>query len=181
MKRINEIFYSIQGEGFFTGTPVIFIRFSGCNLSCAFCDTEFAHFKKMKNEEIIAEVEKYPSKHIVLTGGEPTLQLGEGDKLLVTLKEKGYFLQMETNGTGKIHRLVDWATCSPKLPNYNGDCDELKVVYTGQDLSQYQNVKTKHRYLQPCSGKNTKEVIEIIKQDPQWKLSIQTHKLLKIQ
>ena len=69
--RINEIFYSLQGEGNFTGIPAVFIRFSGCNMRCSFCDTKHESFKEMTEEEIISTVNKYPSSHVVITGGEP--------------------------------------------------------------------------------------------------------------
>ena len=82
--RINEIFYSLQGEGAFTGTPSIFIRFSGCNLKCDFCDTIHQPYKEMTMKEIIEEIKKYPAKHIVLTGGEPTMQVT--DEFLAQIK-----------------------------------------------------------------------------------------------
>ena len=73
--RINEIFYSLQGEGSFTGTPAVFIRFSGCNTKCPFCDTQHEEFVEMTEDEILAEVKKDPANHVVITGGEPTMQL----------------------------------------------------------------------------------------------------------
>ena len=69
--RINEIFYSIQGEGHFAGTPAVFVRFSGCNLACVFCDTKHQSFTEMTEDEIIAKVSQYPTHHVVITGGEP--------------------------------------------------------------------------------------------------------------
>jgi 7-carboxy-7-deazaguanine synthase len=80
MRKINEIFYSLQGEGFHTGTPAVFIRFSGCNLHCPFCDTQHENGVMMTDEEILAEVVKYPAKMVILTGGEPGLWI---DELLV--------------------------------------------------------------------------------------------------
>ena len=75
MKRINEIFHSLQGEGRHTGTPAVFVRFSGCNLHCPFCDTDHAVGREMSDEEIIAEVRRHDVPLVVLTGGEPSLQL----------------------------------------------------------------------------------------------------------
>lgn len=73
MRKINEIFYSLQGEGFHTGTPAVFVRFSGCNLKCSFCDTQHEEGVWMSDEEILAEVGKYPAVTVILTGGEPSL------------------------------------------------------------------------------------------------------------
>ena len=97
MKKINEIFYSIQGEGYYTGVPAIFIRFSGCNLNCEFCDTDHSLGKIMSDEEILDIIRKFPAKHVVLTGGEPSMQLD--DCFLSLLKAQGFYLQIETNGT----------------------------------------------------------------------------------
>ena len=77
MKRINDIFYSLQGEGRNTGRAAIFIRFAGCNLRCSFCDTQFNEYREMTDEQILNEIAQYPSRFVVLTGGEPTLQVDE--------------------------------------------------------------------------------------------------------
>ena len=97
MKRVNDIFYSLQGEGRNTGRAAIFIRFAGCNLKCPFCDTDFAQYEEMSDEDILNRIKSYPSRFVVLTGGEPSLQV---DRQLVDLLHKhGYELAMETNGT----------------------------------------------------------------------------------
>lgn len=181
--RINEIFYSLQGEGVFAGTPAVFVRLSGCNRACPFCDTDFAHFTEMSIDEVVAEVEKFPAKHVVFTGGEPTLQ--RYDDVCTVLKQRGYFIQIETNGSNKVSPLVDWVTCSPKDPPYNIDrIDELKIVYTGRDVEKlaeiFKDKGIKVRELQPCSGKNTAETIDYILKHPWWRLSLQTHKILDI-
>lgn len=181
--RINEIFYSLQGEGVFAGTPAVFVRLSGCNRACPFCDTDFVHFTEMRVEEIVAEVTKFPAKHVVFTGGEPTLQ--RYDDVCAELRQRGYFIQIETNGSNKVSPLVDWVTCSPKDPPYNIDrIDELKIVYTGQDVEQIADIfkgkGIKVQELQPCSGKNTAETVDYILKHPWWRLSLQTHKILDI-
>lgn len=112
MKKISEIFYSVQGEGFYTGTPAVFVRFSGCNLKCSFCDTEHQEGAWMSNEEIVEAVKAFPARHIVITGGEPGLFLD--DKLIKLLKDEGCFIQIETNGARKLPEGIDWITCSPK-------------------------------------------------------------------
>ena len=77
MRKINEIFYSLQGEGFHTGTPAVFVRFSGCNLKCSFCDTQHESGVMMSDDDIVAEVSPYPSTMVILTGGEPSLWIDE--------------------------------------------------------------------------------------------------------
>lgn len=190
--KINEIFYSLQGEGFFTGTPSLFIRFSGCNLHCPFCDTQHNEGTFMTVEEIVRAADSVPASHVVLTGGEPSLFVTE--ELTHALKAGGKrFLAMETNGTHAITPGVDWITLSPKFEFTENaqlaiqSCDELKVVYTGQDLTPYENIQATHRFLQPCDtgdAARNREIIERTVQtcldNPQWRLSLQTHKVLQI-
>ncbi len=197
--RINEIFYSLQGEGAYVGTPCVFIRFAGCNLNCHFCDTEFNMFREMSAGEIIEEIRKYPANHVILTGGEPTLQLTIS--LLDKLHDEGKKIHIETNGTQAIDkemaRKIDWITCSPKF-EFNPDAqlklnfmNELKVVYMGQDMSVYDdllNISDCLFYLQPCDtgdAVRNEEIIDnaiqYIKAHPMWRLSLQIHKLLNIQ
>ena len=180
MKKVNEIFYSIQGEGYFTGTSAVFVRFSGCNLKCPFCDTEHLGGKMLSDEEIVTEIERHPALHVVLTGGEPCLQITYD--LVDKIKATGRQVQIETNGTLVPPINVDWVTCSPKAGGKTVvvNPNELKVVYTGQDMSQYNVYTAGVYYLQPCSGKNTEEVINYIKKHPKWKLSLQTHKILNV-
>ena len=112
MKKINEIFYSLQGEGYHTGIPAIFVRFSGCNMKCSFCDTLHEDGIMMSDEEIISEVVKYPASMVVLTGGEPGLWIDES--LVDALHNEGKYVCVETNGTCVLPDNVDWVTCSPK-------------------------------------------------------------------
>lgn len=186
--RVNEIFYSLQGEGFFTGTPAVFVRFAGCNLSCPFCDTAHHTYIEMTEAEIAAEVDKYGCRHVVVTGGEPAMQLTPS--LIRRFHDNGKFVQMETNGSIAPPEGIDWVTCSPKGSPLATDCvDELKLLYhgTGQDLSKYDTVAARVRFLQPCdTGDTTRNAdilhatIEAIKSDPRWRLSLQTHKLINI-
>ena len=178
MFKINEIFYSVQGEGFFSGTPAIFLRFSGCNLKCPFCDTTHEQGQMMGLSEILSKVSAYPAKHIVLTGGEPSLFVNE--TFISELKDAGFFVQIETNGTRVIPCNIDWVTFSPKEDYVLKKADELKIVYTGQDLSVYKNFNCRYKFLQPCSGLNTGEVLEYVMQNPEWKISVQLHKYLDI-
>ena len=109
MRKINEIFHSIQGEGCHAGVPSVFIRFSGCNLRCSFCDTIHEDGKMMSDEEIINEIKRQPSAQIVLTGGEPSLYID--DDFVSKLKEEtGLPIAIETNGTHKLPKGIDWIT-----------------------------------------------------------------------
>ena len=87
--KVNELFYSLQGEGFHTGTPAVFLRLSGCNLRCGFCDTDHFAGSEMAEGEILERVLRFPSRHIVITGGEPSLQLT--DSLVEILHNAGFF------------------------------------------------------------------------------------------
>ncbi len=191
--RVNEIFYSIQGEGKFTGTPAIFIRLAGCNLACGFCDTEHRLHKEYTENEIMREIAGYKAKHVVITGGEPMLQLTFS--LIDKLHKAGKFVQVETNGTQSMKEYlpIDWITCSPKFDFCRNaelklqHIDELKVVYQKQDMSAYDRITAREYYLQPCDVKNEIQneanlsaAIDYIKENPKWKLSLQTQKILRI-
>lgn len=180
MRRINEIFYSLQGEGYHTGIPAVFVRFSGCNLRCPFCDTQHEEGTLMSDEDIVMEVAKYSTQVVILTGGEPGLWIDE--KLVDALHHEGKYVCIETNGTCLLPENIDWVTCSPKEgAKINLDrIDEVKVVYVGQDVSAYLDLSASRYFLQPCSCANTEEVIAYILQHPEWRLSLQTHKLLQI-
>ena len=190
MKRINDIFYSLQGEGRHTGRAAIFIRFSGCNLACSFCDTDFSDYREMTDEQIVEEVLKMvPDKDgeypmIVLTGGEPTLQVDE--KLIDLLHERGFRLvAMESNGTKNPPANLDWLTVSPKKNVMVKRCQELKCIYDGEQKVEDYGIEADCYYLQPCdvgdARKNAEIIercIEEIKKNPKWMLSLQTHKLI---
>ena len=195
MYRINEIFYSLQGEGFHTGTACVFIRFSGCNLRCEFCDTQHADGMTMSLLQIVKAVNQYPhAPLIVLTGGEPSLWIDE-DFVLSLKTLTGKRIAIETNGTRPLPQSIDWVTLSPKEEFKGGDIqpcvltssDELKVVYLGQNLIQYDNLKDTHRFLQPCYSDNPSKreenqnaTVAAVLSHPAWRLSLQTHKNLKI-
>lgn len=189
---INEIFYSLQGEGYFTGTPAIFIRFSGCNLSCPFCDTDHRKAESMSVDDIMLAISAFPAVHVVLTGGEPALYVDE--MLLEHLHQAGKFVAIETNGTRMLPNGIDWVTLSPKdnvAPQSHTvltACDELKVVYMGADsLPDLNHIKVRHYFLQPCdtgdkdsSALLLSEAVEFCKSHPRWRLSLQTHKMIDI-
>ncbi|MDB5795651.1 MAG: queE [Noviherbaspirillum sp.] len=206
---VKEIFYTLQGEGTHAGRPAVFCRFSGCNLwsgresdrasaVCTFCDTDFVGVDgdrggKFADSAALAEtidslwpVIHAASKFVVFTGGEPLLQLDAA--LLDSMHERGFEVAIETNGTIAVPDGVDWVCVSPKtgadLRVRKGN--ELKVVVpqNGQILKDYESFDFEHFYVQPMDGPaleyNTRLAIDICKSNPKWKLSIQTHKLLRI-
>ncbi len=191
MYKINETFYSLQGEGYYTGTPSFFIRFSGCNLSCPFCDTDHRAGTWRSLEDLLEEARAIPARHVVLTGGEPTLYVDSA--LTNGLHDLGKYIAIETNGTRPVPSGIDWITLSPKdgmAPDARTvltECDELKVVYRGQDLGIYNRLTARHRFLQPCATGHaetdrayTQAALEACLKWPEWRLSLQTHKLLNI-
>lgn len=184
MKRVNDIFYSLQGEGRNTGRAAIFIRFAGCNLKCPFCDTDFAQYEEMSDEDILNRIKSYPSRFVVLTGGEPSLQV---DRQLVDLLHKhGYELAMETNGTHPIVDGIDWITCSPKGNTQIKRCNELKCIFEETTLEPDDHgIIAEYKYLQPCDVQDAERNAQIVKrcfdyilQHPEWRMSLQTHKLV---
>lgn len=147
----------------------------------------------MTVEEIVSEVAQYPARLVVVTGGEPALQLTE--RLVDALHAIGKYVAVETNGTRMLPPNVDWVTLSPKDVWLGSnaavvltEADELKVVFDGEhEPSDYRLLTTAHRFLQPCdtgdsvrNAEITAKAIEYIKKDPRWKLSLQIHKILNI-
>lgn len=193
---VKEIFYSLQGEGRHAGTPAVFIRFAGCNLKCPFCDTDWTKGVEMTAAEIVAEAQglaKELPALVVLTGGEPTLQVDA--PLLDRLHTKFETIAIETNGTHPVPIEVDFITISPKADFVENaktilaSADEIKVVFDGKHDPEkwYKNTLAEYYYLQPCdtgSEAKNREIVEkcvkYIKAHPWWKLSLQTQKILNI-
>lgn len=198
--KVNEIFYSLQGEGRHSGTAAIFIRFYHCNLRCEFCDTDFSQGKEMVEQDILEEIKRVGGDchFIVLTGGEPTIQVTE--QLLDLLHQNGYYIAIETNGAYRNAQelSVDFITISPKdyyvkqavIKTFKAN--EVKVVMDDKIPESYFSditvkIKAEYYYIQPCDTgdyKRNKAVIErciaYIKANPLWKLSLQTQKILSI-
>jgi organic radical activating enzyme len=188
---VNELFYSLQGEGGRTGQASIFIRLAGCNLACSFCDTDFEWGAKMTADEILREIEQYACKWIVWTGGEPSLQLN--DAIVALFKENGYLQAIETNGTRRIPAGIDYIACSPKQQFENvrkllPEVDELRFpIRKGDPLPDIAvQPKATHYFLSPVFDNNrtVRENIDycvhLVKENPPWALSLQTHKLIGI-
>ena len=203
MYRVNEIFFTLQGEGAHSGIPAVFVRFSGCNLRCPWCDTEFHEFQEMSAEQIVSTMlELYDTpnerrKMCVLTGGEPSLQVDQ--PLIDALHKAGFYICIETNGTHPLPEGIDWITCSPKegtklaLKKVN----EVKVVFTGTYNPEIwrTQLEAEHWMLQPLryngelllesgidewaddKNDNLDETVRYILTHPFWRLSVQLHKI----
>ena len=190
--KVNEIFHSLQGEGYNTGKSAVFVRLAGCNLQCPFCDTNHTAFEEMTEEQIAEVVVQYPANMVVITGGEPALQLTSS--LVDKLHAKRKTVAVETNGTLPLPKNVDWITVSPKQDFVGevGKCvithaNEVKVIFDGEHPVSDCGITAEHYYVQPCdTGDNDKNrqindlCVEFVKQNPKWQLSLQTHKLLGI-
>lgn len=194
--QVNEIFYSVQGEGVRSGTANVFIRFSGCNLTCneremGFdCDTEFVSGRKMTAKQIIDESSAIAPecRWVIFTGGEPALQLD--DELIQTFKESGYQLAIETNGTKELPQGLDWITVSPKTAEHTlrqPTANEVKYVrQKGQGIPR-PTIKADHYIVSPAhnaSNSFAKETmqwcVDLVKDNPEWRLSLQLHKILSV-
>jgi 7-carboxy-7-deazaguanine synthase len=192
---IVEIFHSVQGEGFHAGIPHVFVRFGNCNLRCEWCDTDFLTYEDRTLDSIVEEVLAYECDRVIFTGGEPAMQ----DLATIggRLKEHGINLSIETNGTIPVDQIIDWICVSPKdqvYPNVaikQNTGDELKVVYCGQSLELYDELKDgfNHHFIQPCyiesdsveqNGMSFQVVEQLVKNNPGWRLSLQTHKWMGV-
>ena len=190
--RVNEIFYSLQGEGRWAGRAAIFVRFSGCNLKCPFCDTDFKAYKKMTARAILGELLEYNQcNFVVLTGGEPTLQITT--EFVDMLHANGYYVAMETNGTREVPSNLDWVTVSPKKAFVNEgsvwvtNANEVKVVFDGKHEPDDYAIAADEYYVQPCdTGDNAlnrqiiDDCVKWVKNHPKWKLSLQQQKILNV-
>lgn len=208
--KVKEIYYTLQGEGAHTGRPAVFCRFSGCNLwsgreedrhkaICQFCDTDFwgtdgENGGRYPDAAALAAAVQalWPARegrdrpYVVCTGGEPLLQLDEA--LVNAFHDRGFEVAIETNGTKIPPPGVDWICVSPKagaeLLLTQGD--ELKLVYPqpGAEPEKFTDLHFDHFYLQPMDGpdieRNVQLTLQYCLEHPQWRLSVQTHKLLDI-
>ena len=206
---VKEIYYTLQGEGARTGRAAVFLRFAGCNLwsgreedrataTCNFCDTDFVGTDgpgggKFLNADQLAEAiaAEWPQRekakpYVVCTGGEPLLQIDEA--LIVALHGRGFEVGIETNGTLLPPDGIDWICVSPKggaeflLKRGN----ELKLIFPqkGAEPEKFSALEFAHFFLQPMDGpkraENTRAAAAYCMAHPQWRLSLQTHKLIGI-
>lgn len=191
MLKVVEIFYSIQGEGHFSGVPSIFIRLHGCNLACPFCDDALhkGSYELYSFESIKEKIESYKAKQIIITGGEPTLY--DLNEFIEFLQTQGYFVCIETNGYRFENvKSADWITYSPKdwSDIKQSGWSEIKFIVSKQsEVDKILNFETKKEvYIQPLNFfdkpdmQNLDFCIELVKAHPHLKLSIQMHKFLGV-
>ena len=192
MLKVVELFYSIQGEGTQTGVPCIFIRLHGCNLSCHFCD-EGLHkgaYESIGFEALLEKISLYPSKYVVITGGEPSLY--ELNTFIGFLQAKGYFVAVETNGyCFENIAQANWITYSPKnwdkiatkgysevkfIVNQNACVEKIVAFKSDKPLFiQPENEKDKP------NSENVAFCIDFVKKNPRFILSVQLHKFLGVE
>lgn len=205
---VKEMYYTLQGEGFHSGRAAVFLRFAGCNLwngrekdrlsaICSFCDTDFVGTNgpnggTFKSETELAESLNalWPSgmqnKFVVCTGGEPLLQLDA--PLIDALHKMNFEIAVETNGTMLPPEGIDWICVSPKGASNvvltRGD--EMKFVYPQKEITpqNFAGFDFSHYYIQPLDGpfyaENLQLSLQFCMQNPRWKLSLQTHKIINI-
>ncbi len=205
---VKEIFYTLQGEGAHTGRAAVFCRFAGCNLwtgreadranaVCQFCDTDFVGTDgdgggKFADATALARAvsDKWPKqlggkRFVVCTGGEPLLQVDEA--LVEALHAEGFIIAIETNGTIQVPEGIDWVCVSPKsganLIVHSGN--ELKVVYPQEiDPRTYESLQFDHFFIQakdgPLASEHLRQSVQFCSDNPLWRLSLQTHKIIGI-
>lgn len=203
---VNEMFYSLQGEGVRSGTANLFVRFKGCNLKCAMeagdksiggfdCDTEFESGIKMSTSDLLSACETAVAKHaegrvrnVIFTGGEPAIQLDK--ELVEAFKNEGWYTCIETNGSMDVSGLgLDWITVSPKVAEHcvrSLFADEVKYVRgLGQAIPK-PKCSARFKVISPAfDGLHLdREIlqwcIDLVRKHPEWQLSVQDHKLWNV-
>ncbi|MDR2139839.1 MAG: 7-carboxy-7-deazaguanine synthase QueE [Tannerella sp.] len=191
--NVKEIFYSLQGEGGRQGAASIFIRLSGCNLQCDFCDTDFSGGTVMETGEVLARIRAFPCQWIVWTGGEPALQLTDG--ILAFFKRAGYRQAIESNGLRPLSPELDYTVVSPKgktgyAKKVNPRVSEIRLpVRKGDLLPAFASLPDAgHYFLSPVFAAETAVTranidycVEQVKRHPEWRLSLQIHRLIGIE
>lgn len=216
MYTVKELFPTLQGEGAHAGRAAVFCRFAGCNLwsgreedrataICQFCDTDFVGSDglgggKFETAATLADAIELSwrstsagpqQRYVVFTGGEPLLQLD--DELIAALHQKGFEVAIETNGTLKVPKGIDWVCVSPKAGSelIVLQADELKLVIPQNDhqqleklMARFEGMDYRNRFLQPMDGpslkSNTELAVSLCQKRPLWRLSLQSHKLIGI-
>lgn len=200
------MFYTIQGEGYHGGTASVFIRLSDCNLACSFCDTEFKYGEPRPEHWILSEVARIGKecRFIVLTGGEPSMQ--NIKPLVKLLRVNGYYVMIETNGMFELPKELDWVCVSPKINTQSKKlvvrtADEYKFVvpFNGR-VPNIKNLTAPHYWISPMNGTaiggeikvgekscttiqsaSVQYAVNVIKDNPKFKLNVQMHKYIGVE
>lgn len=190
---IDEIFKSIQGEGFNFGKEFVFVRFYGCNFDCSWCDQPTHINLEVDEDELVAMVEEYKIKSVLFTGGEPTLQLT--DKLVKRFKDLGYYIAIETNGSNLVPIGVDYITVSPKISLnkeiVSKEASEVRIAVGSLEVKKYIDVKNEIKaskyFLSPIylekenrfDFETLSKVYDALREED-FRISIQLHKLMGV-
>lgn len=193
--KVNEIFFSMQGEGFNQGKEVVFLRLSGCNLSCTWCDTLHHSYNKMSISSIVESILAYNCKSIIITGGEPFIH--DLYPLLSVLKTFDFWIGIESNGTisppEETLALIDYISISPKSEFVLTKVDEVRIVNNDITVDFLANLESKidafNYYLSPLDlggNMNISETMALLgkvndRNGKNWRISLQLHKLAGIQ
>lgn len=194
--KLNEVFFTFQGEGEHWGRRALFVRLPYCNLKCSFCDTEFNSFEEWSEEKFKEFAIQEKCRFAVITGGEPTMNK-QTPKVIQILKDLGYELAIESNGNFPIPNGIDFVTISPKRDaKYYIHADaalkanEIKVVVDKnfdfdviRNLQNHEWTKLVRLSLSPEFGNMKESLLEMesfIKENPRWRISLQTHKFMGV-
>ena len=193
---LMEAFYTIQGEGYHSGKSAFFLRIGGCDVGCHWCDVKESWDHNIHDlssiNNILQEIEKYDTRHVVITGGEPLVW--NLNKLTTLLRKQGKKIYLETSGAYPLTGKYDWICLSPKknkppIDKIKSKADELKIIISNkhdfkwaEEMSEKINKDCK-LYLQPewsAKDKMIPRIIEYIKKNNKWNISLQTHKYMNI-
>ncbi len=196
--QIADIFYSVKGEGLYTGFPMSFIRLAGCNKKCDFCDTNYKAVMMEDEHFLVNEVKKFPSRRVVITGGEPLAQ--DLHALMMALRMEGFLIHLETNASLALPTInFDWIAASPKdlmvMPSTMDKAHEIKIVYgtpywgeLAQVITQKYTISDKLLMMMPATtnlAEGSKEIranvvgaLDFCKNNPRWRFCAQVHKLV---
>ncbi len=193
---VMEHFYTIQGEGYWTGTPAYFVRLAGCDVGCHWCDVKESWNPNLHPllslEQILQSIQNTPTQRVVITGGEPLQQ--DLTSLCDVLHQNHYKIHLETSGAFPLSGNMDWVCLSPKkfkkpLSSIYENIHELKIIiFNTSDFDFAEEhaslcPKNTHLFLQPEWSKESQmlpQMIEYVKKNPQWRISLQTHKYMNI-
>lgn len=193
--KINDVFWTVQGEGTNWGRRALFVRMPYCNLKCSWCDTQFNSYKEWSSESLSRFCDLEPARFAVITGGEPMMNK-QTPMLVEMLKKKGFTIACETNGTFPIVDGIDFVTVSPKeeanfIVSHSvlKKANDLKLIvddaFSFETARHFELAAEQHTnlFLSPEHGtmeKSVERILQFQKERPRWRLNLQTHKIIKV-